>query len=303
MTIVGIENVRVEMRVGRDVYSGTGAKLFAAGTILTKENIQMLRRHNVKKIEVDESWDSAGEIRKKSLYASKVRARDESSVHPYQSTIRHIPLFANLTDDQARKFASRFTLEKHRAQTNLFREGDPCTSLLVVLSGSVMLFNQSPHGGVDSISSLLKPGDSFGELEFIEGDPRSVAAQTLADTEIISLTRENFSNVMRSDSNIARIVMKEMNNRIYSAKPFMDELAGMDPRSRVVNCLVKLTNHFGKRTNYSIEVDMPLEMNELAQMAGVKLNELHEVLGRLEEKRFLKMHAHYFAINLQQMRV
>ncbi|RED58041.1 Crp/Fnr family transcriptional regulator [Cohnella lupini] len=304
MAVVAIESVRVKMRVGRDVYSAAGVKLFTSGTVLTKENLLMLKRHNVKRIEVDES---SGQLPERKLYSpampSSVRAREETALSRYHSLVKNVSLFANVSDKQLGTLASNFRLERHAANTTLFRERDPGNYLFLVLSGSIRTFTQSPFGRIESEALYLQAGDSFGELSILDAKPRAVSALTLEETEIFVLSRENILKVMKSDFEIAKRIMKEMNNLTYSTKQHLEELSGLDSRSRVVRCLVNLTNHFGKRTDYSVEVDLPLELNELAQMAGVGLNELHDVIDQLEQKRMLKMHAHYFALNLQQMRI
>jgi hypothetical protein len=80
MATIMVGNARMGMRVSRDVYTSSGMKLFIVGTVLTKENLQMLKNHNVQQIEVNEivktqaisseKWELHKMIKKIPLFAS-----------------------------------------------------------------------------------------------------------------------------------------------------------------------------------------------------------------------------------------
>jgi hypothetical protein len=96
--------------------------------------------------------------------------------------------------------------------------------------------------------------------------------------------------------------MMDLAQRIMDSQQHIEELTLFDPHTRVIKSLIKLTLRFGKRAAHSIAVHMPLELNELAQMAGVKVNELQDVLLELEKQQFLKMKHNYFELNLIKLR-
>ncbi|MCD9022164.1 Crp/Fnr family transcriptional regulator [Cohnella silvisoli] len=302
MAVIFIEKARVGMRICRPVYSSTGAKLLTMGTVLTKENLHMLKKHNVNRIEVDDSVSPVSDHR--NYYAKGIndaaRARNERAL--LHSTMKKIPLFASLNNEHLELLTANFRIEKVQASTILFREKEPGDSFFVIVRGSTKIYTQS-NEGKEKILSVFRSGDSFGELSLLDGKPRSASAQTLEETEHIVISRDSFMKVLQSHFDIAKIIMKEMIRRISDTKQHVEDLAFLDAHSRVVKSLVKLTNRFGKRTDYSVEVELPLDYNELAQMSGVKVRELHDVLYDMEEKQLLKMNANYFSVNLLQLRL
>jgi CRP/FNR family cyclic AMP-dependent transcriptional regulator len=293
MAIIFVENARVGMRAERDIYTNTGVKLFTRETVLTIEHLHMMKKHNVTKIEV------AGGPGLLSGNSSVLQSRGEKAV--LISLFRKIPLFEIFTNHELELLSQYCSLEKVDAQTVLFREKDPGDVFYVILQGSIKIFMQS-NSGSEKILTLLQSGDSFGELSLIDGQPRSASAQTLDKTELIIISRENFMKMLETHFDIAIRIIKELIQRIYDTKQHFEDLMFFDASERVIRTLIKLTNRFGKRTEYSIEVEMLLDFNELSQMAGVNIIELQNVLSDLEKKQLLRMHTHYFTLNLLQLR-
>ena len=68
----------------------------------------------------------------------------------------------------------------------IFREGDAGDCLYVIREGAVdiTLGNR--------VLKLMQPGDIFGEMSLIDGEPRSANAVARAETTVIPITEEQF---------------------------------------------------------------------------------------------------------------
>ncbi|MET0444452.1 MAG: cyclic nucleotide-binding domain-containing protein [Pseudorhodoplanes sp.] len=68
----------------------------------------------------------------------------------------------------------------------IFREGDPGDCLYVIREGAVdiTLGNR--------VLKLMEPGEIFGEMSLIDGEPRSANAVARAETTVIPITEEQF---------------------------------------------------------------------------------------------------------------
>ncbi len=97
----------------------------------------------------------------------------------------------------------------------IFREGDAGDCLYVIQDGAVdiTLGNR--------VLKLMQPGDLFGEMSLIDGEPRSANAVARAETTLIPITEEQFLfligklpyfaiNVMR----VLAVRLREMNRAI-----------------------------------------------------------------------------------------
>ena len=68
----------------------------------------------------------------------------------------------------------------------VYRADDPSTSVFVVRSGKVELTTLYPETG-EGIDSSHGPGHVFGELEVLDGRPRTCNARVAADTSLIEI--------------------------------------------------------------------------------------------------------------------
>lgn len=78
-----------------------------------------------------------------------------------------VPLFADLSDDDLRKVASRFQEREMLAGTTLAQEGDFSYKFFVVLDGEVEIQRDFQH------LATLGPGAYFGEVGVITGERRN----------------------------------------------------------------------------------------------------------------------------------
>ncbi len=98
-------------------------------------------------------------------------------------TLKRIPLFADLSEDEQRAILARMHPEQFRKGEPLFRKGDPSEMLYLVQKGSVRLLGD---GGVPL--ATLGPGSLLGEADALAGRPRSTGAQALSDLEVWTLS-------------------------------------------------------------------------------------------------------------------
>lgn len=300
MALFLVNHVQAGMKVGIDIYSDSGIKLLAKGTAITAQHIQMLQSHKIREIDIE------GEAPRGELIADKARQLDpvqkaKEEKAKLRQLMKHIPLFSSLAPEHIGLLADRMEKRENEAQTILFRENDPGDSFFIVLSGTVKIYRTSPEGD-EKILAVFNAGDSFGELSLIDGKPRSATAQTLDDTELVVMSREHFLDMLKTHFDLNLVIMAEIVQRMRDTNDQVSDLMFFDVRTRVIKSLVKLANRFGERSEHTIVVRMPLDRNELSQMAGVKMKELSEVLYDLEDRQLVKMYVSHFELNLIKLR-
>lgn len=294
MPIIPIELARVGMKLDKDIFSSTGMKLAVRGMVLTQNQIHVLVKYNVRILEVEAAEVPAEPAAPAPAFTGKQK---ETLNH----VLKGIPMFESFSEEQMDLLMANFTIVKYDARQVLFREGDPGDSFFVVLKGAIKIYINHPEGQEKTLS-VCRPGDSFGELSLLDGKPRSASAQTLKKTELLVISQENFMTLLGNHFEITHTIMREIIARIRDTHQHIRDLTVFDARTRVITSLINMANRHGRRTQNAIEVELPLDLNELAQMVGVKLIELQYVLNDLEEKELIRMNAGNFVLNLQKLK-
>ncbi len=89
----------------------------------------------------------------------------------------------------------------------LITEGTTDDSLHLLLEGKLEVVK---HTGADGMASLavLREGDLAGELSFIDGQQHTVGLRALCDTQVLSLKRDSFENIIEEQPWLMYKVMR-----------------------------------------------------------------------------------------------
>lgn len=215
--------------------------------------------------------------------------------------IKNVSLFENLDNEQLEHMLSIAHRQTIAANTVLFHENDYGAAFYVILKGSIKIFKRSASGE-EKVLSLLQSGDSFGELSLLDGRPRSASAATLEPTTMLVIAEEPFHNLLRRNFDITRKLMAELCQRLRDTNQHVHDLTFLDSRTRVLKNLILLANRHGSRSGNIINIRMPLNFDELAQMAGVQKNVLAEVIRDVEERGILRLGRSEYTLDLSKLR-
>src|SRR5690606_21985833 len=107
------------------------------------------------------------------------------------------PLFKPLSVDERRALVGRFRMRELPDDTLVLTQGRPSDGLYLVLVGKLGVFIEDEHGQVTTLGSL-GPGEVFGEMSFITGEPAMASIRTLGRAWVLRLPKEDLDSVVRS---------------------------------------------------------------------------------------------------------
>ncbi len=121
---------------------------------------------------------------------------------------RSIPLFAGLSQRQARVFALMSDIRTVPAGATLFREGDKGRTLYVILDGTLRSSLQRGSGRIEL--ATMTRGDSFGEIGLFS-ENRTADVDALGDTRVIAFDPDDLERLRRRYPRIAAHVFLNLN--------------------------------------------------------------------------------------------
>jgi len=96
----------------------------------------------------------------------------------------------------------------YSAGQTIVREGDKGATMYFVKSGVVELLVG------EQLLDILEPGNVFGEMSVVDGEPRSATAVATNDCELLEVDNDGFEVLISRRPDIAVKVMKVMAQRI-----------------------------------------------------------------------------------------
>ena len=119
--------------------------------------------------------------------------------------LRHVDLFQGLPDDELRGVGEVVTGLTAQEGDVVFAEGEPGDSFYVVSKGAVEISKSIQGDGSEKLA-VRRAGEAFGEMALLNDAPRSATATALEETELLTLSRDDFEPLIGRDSLAMRML-------------------------------------------------------------------------------------------------
>ncbi|MGB2689325.1 MAG: sigma 54-interacting transcriptional regulator, partial [Desulfobacterales bacterium] len=127
--------------------------------------------------------------------------------------LRSVALFKNLPPKLIAKIAE---VAEYRALPRgkiIIHEGDQGDSFYQIISGSARVFRVS-EDGVDVTLNTLGPGESFGEMALLTGEPRSASVKTQKVCGLLVISKPAFDQLASEIPEFSLALSKILSNRL-----------------------------------------------------------------------------------------
>jgi len=211
------------------------------------------------------------------------------------AVLAHSPLLANLPEDALARLGAAARRRSYRRGEVIFHQGDPGDSLHFLIEGRVKVVLDA-ESGEEAVIAILGPGDCFGELSLIDGEPRSATVETLEAVQTLSLSRADFMTFVRANPQTAERMMIALAGMVRRADESMADLVFLDLEGRLVKKLLELAEAHGRDIDGAIEIELPITQEDLAAMIGATRASVNKLLGYYEDRGAVQRRGRRIAI-------
>jgi CRP-like cAMP-binding protein len=121
----------------------------------------------------------------------------------------------------------------------IFEEGDPGSRMYVIQAGAVRIVKRV--GNRELTLAQLGPGEAFGEMALLEGQPRSATAIVEAAARILEIDEAAFADLVRRNGEIALRLLRRLSARLREANRQIRNFLSADAMGRAVEVLKALS--------------------------------------------------------------
>lgn len=122
--------------------------------------------------------------------------------------LRRVTLFNDCTDEELRRIADISRTVETPAGTVVTEIGAPGDSFFFIIDGRVSV--QTPVG----IGDPLRPGDFFGEMSLLDGEPRSATVTAMTDLRLLVVDRSHFWRLLNETPDLVRRILTVLSRRV-----------------------------------------------------------------------------------------
>jgi CRP/FNR family transcriptional regulator len=188
---------------------------------------------------------------------------------------------------QARELLAPHLRRRHfTAGSLLWREGETSGLLVALETGRVKIYRLLPTGRAVTVF-IFGPGDVFGFLPFLDGEPYPAYAQALEDAEAQVMSRDELLSAVRADPLVAVALIGLVGRRLRDAMQRIESLSSPGVLPRVASALVALLPDASDPTGAAAIIRLPVSGGEFAAALGITPETLSRSLTRLASARVL----------------
>lgn len=131
----------------------------------------------------------------------------------YIPVLKKIPEFSILDPEHLKKIASIVSIKEYLSGSIVFRENEMGDAFYIILSGEVQIFVTNEEN-VEVTLLTLYSMDSFGEIGFITGKPRSASSKTVRESKLLVIKKNDFDEVLEHNSSLTRTFINILGHRL-----------------------------------------------------------------------------------------
>lgn len=195
-----------------------------------------------------------------------------------------LSLFRGLSSETLARVARRTVRRTVPARHRIFRRGEPCEGLFVVIRGRVRVYRASAQGK-EQVLHDQGPGDPLAEVPLFDGGPCPADARAEEDSELLLLPRGDFEELYHSEPELADAVIRELGRRLRRAVGIIEKISLRDIPSRVA--LSVLDYQRAAETPDGQWFSLPRTQAELAEELATTRESVARALRQLREEGLL----------------
>jgi CRP/FNR family cyclic AMP-dependent transcriptional regulator len=218
--------------------------------------------------------------------------------------LKDIPLFKGLGDEVLEALERVSMVKTFPKNTILFSEGDQSDSFYIIRNGKVNV-GINDEEGREVILSILGPGEYFGEIALMDGEPRSAYVMTKEPSQLIIISKSDFHELLSNHPDIMMNLFRGLLKRFREANKKIESLALMDVYGRVARLLTHLAATSGQKadggpvdltSDERVTINERLTHQEIANMVGASREMVSRVLKELSNEGYISTEKKYITI-------
>lgn len=203
--------------------------------------------------------------------------------------LKGVALFADLTQKEIGFLAEHSTVRHFSGNELIFSEGDPCSGLFIIQSGTVRIFKTAASGR-EQILGVERAGNTVAEIPVFDGGAYPASALALEESELIFIRKEDFRALCLQHPEVSLKVLKVMGKRLRGLVGIIEELSFATVRQRLIVYLLRLAGP-AANSKKDMEVALPVSHQEIAAELGTVRELVSRNLSRLQAEGLIRIQA------------
>ena len=155
----------------------------------------------------------------------------------------------------------------------------------MIKNGGVRTYLIYPDGR-EIAAAMLGPGEFFGYESVLLNKPCTDNAETLENTELHLITRDDFNSLLFKNPGISKKFIELLSGNVREKQEQLLKLAYNSVRKRVADALVSLSEKFGEKNSDATTIKV--SRDDLAAMVGTANETVSRTLSDFKDEKLIE---------------
>jgi CRP/FNR family transcriptional regulator len=207
---------------------------------------------------------------------------------------RSSSLLGGLCSEEVTNLEEHKSCNYYKKSQSLFLEGSFPRGVFCINQGKVKVFKRGDEGK-EQIIHIAKGGEMVGFRAMFSGDPYNVAAETLEESNICFIAKDDFLNMMDTNSTLRNGIIKELSKELSDRASFITNMAQKSVRERLAFALILLKGVYEPEP-------INLSREDMANFVGTATETLIRLLKDFKEEGIIEVQTRKLTIlNLDRL--
>lgn len=196
-------------------------------------------------------------------------------------------------EDALDKLTDSKIINHYKKKQRVYSEGNHPHSLYYLSSGKIRTYKINELGK-ELTTSLYNAGDFFGYNALLENSVYKETAETLEESEINVIGREDFEILINNNKKVAQKFIKLLAHDVAEKEEQLLSLAYNSLRKRVADAILNLSRKYKKEDASDFMIHISRE--DLAHIAGTTTESLIRTLSDFRNEKLIEAEAGYVKV-------
>mgnify|MGYP000882667026 CR=1 FL=1 len=190
---------------------------------------------------------------------------------------------ASSSKDILQQFVANRSVNTYRKKQLIYAEGNHALRLFYIQKGKVRTYKTNDEGK-ELVMGLYNEGDFIGYVSLLEGTAYKENAETIEESEIVVIPKEEFEQLIHAHADIMRQFIRMLARNVSEREEQLLGIAYNSLRKKVAEALISIYKKYGDGKEPFV-IDMSRE--NLATIAGTAKESLIRTLSDFREERLI----------------
>ena len=195
--------------------------------------------------------------------------------------LAQVSLFQDLGPAELEEIALMCTRKTYPPQATIILSEEEEHSFYIISQGTVAIKAMDPTMR-EKVLAYLEPGDFFGEISAIDGEPRS--ADVVAcneEVEVLTFSQKDFLNILQNYSSVHLSLSREFCRRLRLLNHRLTSVS-LPASARIARALILIANEHGKMTKDGLLLPK-LTQTEIGKMSDSPRETVNRAFSELKD--------------------